>query len=209
MHAFSRARGTESRILAYFAGGDCAAGGIAAGRHASPAAVVSRTSARASAKADRTAAGRFWRRMGANLVVVELAIAMVLLVGAGLLGKSFYRLLHVETGFDHDPSGNGAGDRAADTIYQKDEQTSGALSRDRPPALRAFRACSQLESRAICRCNATAIRTGSAIVGKPFHGEHNEVIERDVTPQYLADAEGKAGAGPAVRMRTTTRRSRR
>src|SRR6202042_702101 len=48
----------------------------------------------------RTAGGRVWRRMGANLVVVELALAVVLLAGAGLLGQSFYRLLHVETGFD-------------------------------------------------------------------------------------------------------------
>ena len=32
----------------------------------------------------RSAAGRFWQRMGANLVVVELSIAVVLLVGAGL-----------------------------------------------------------------------------------------------------------------------------
>ena len=37
----------------------------------------------------RGAAGRMWRRMGANLVVVELAIAVVLLVGAGLLGRAF------------------------------------------------------------------------------------------------------------------------
>jgi len=37
-----------------------------------------------------------WRRMGANLVVIELATAVVLLTGAGLLGKSLYKLLHVE-----------------------------------------------------------------------------------------------------------------
>ena len=48
----------------------------------------------------RAAAGRCGSGMGANLVVVELAIAVVLLVGAGLLGQSFYRLLHVENGFD-------------------------------------------------------------------------------------------------------------
>ena len=48
----------------------------------------------------RAAAGRFWQRMGANFVVVELVIAVVLLVGAGLSGKSLYRLLHVETGLD-------------------------------------------------------------------------------------------------------------
>ena len=47
----------------------------------------------------RGAAGRLWRRLGANMVVAELAIAMVLLAGAGLLGKSLYRLLHVELGF--------------------------------------------------------------------------------------------------------------
>jgi predicted permease len=46
----------------------------------------------------RSSSGRTWRRSGAGLVVVELAITVVLLVNAGLLAKSFYRLLHVEMG---------------------------------------------------------------------------------------------------------------
>jgi macrolide transport system ATP-binding/permease protein len=46
----------------------------------------------------RSASGRSWRRSGASLVVVELAITVVLLVSAGLLAKSFYRLMHVDTG---------------------------------------------------------------------------------------------------------------
>jgi macrolide transport system ATP-binding/permease protein len=48
----------------------------------------------------RGSAGTMWRRAGAPLVVAELAIAMILLVGAGLLGKSLYRLLHVDPGFN-------------------------------------------------------------------------------------------------------------
>jgi predicted permease len=44
-------------------------------------------------------AGTTWRRAGSRLVVAELAIAMVLLVNAGLLGRSLYRLLHVDPGF--------------------------------------------------------------------------------------------------------------
>src|SRR5947199_10485019 len=43
----------------------------------------------------RGSAARAWRRLGSRLVVVELAMSMVLLVGATLFGKSLYRLLHV------------------------------------------------------------------------------------------------------------------
>ena len=69
----------------------------------------------------RGAAGRLWQRLGANLVVVELAIAVVLLVGAGLLGQSFYRLLHVEDGFDTTHLAT-VQVIAPDNIYQKDDQ---------------------------------------------------------------------------------------
>jgi predicted permease len=51
-------------------------------------------------EASRGSAGTSWRRFGAPLVVVELAVAVLLLVSAGLLGKSLYRLLHVDTGFN-------------------------------------------------------------------------------------------------------------
>jgi len=37
----------------------------------------------------RGSAGRLWRRLGANLVVLELAIAVVLMVGAGLPGNGW------------------------------------------------------------------------------------------------------------------------
>jgi predicted permease len=48
----------------------------------------------------RGSAGTNWRRLGAHLVVAELAVAVLLLVSAGLLGKSLYRLLNVDTGFN-------------------------------------------------------------------------------------------------------------
>ena len=54
------------------------------------------------AQGGRSAAGTVWRHFGANLVVIELCTAMVLLSGAGLLGRSFYRLMHVDTGLQPD-----------------------------------------------------------------------------------------------------------
>src|ERR1700761_1283703 len=42
-------------------------------------------------RSSRNAAGTVWRHLGAHLVVAELCMAMVLMVAAGLLGKSFGR----------------------------------------------------------------------------------------------------------------------
>ncbi len=131
----------------------------------------------------RGAAGRFWRRMGSNLVVIELAIAVVLLVGAGLLGKSFYRLLHVDLGFDATHLAT-LQMVAPDASYPKPEQRV-ALLRE---VTRRLSALPGVESVGIttdlpvqCLCDTDWIR----IVGKPFHGEHNEVEERDLSPGYL------------------------
>jgi predicted permease len=131
----------------------------------------------------RGSAGRFWSRIGANLVAVELAVAVVLLVGAGLLGKSFYRLLHVENGFDtsHLATVQVA---APDKRYPKTGQKV-ALYREIThrlsslPGVQSVGITSDLPVQ--CNCDTDWIR----IVGKPFHGEHNEVDERDVSPGYL------------------------
>jgi macrolide transport system ATP-binding/permease protein len=50
----------------------------------------------------RGSAGRGRRKFGLCLVAVELTITVLLLVGAGLLAKSFYRLLHVDIGMSPD-----------------------------------------------------------------------------------------------------------
>jgi putative ABC transport system permease protein len=48
----------------------------------------------------RGAATRSGNRMRGGLIVAEVALALVLLAGAGLLVRSFYRLLNVDPGFD-------------------------------------------------------------------------------------------------------------
>ncbi|MCI0541427.1 MAG: ABC transporter permease [Verrucomicrobiales bacterium] len=48
----------------------------------------------------RTSPGRFRNRLRSGLIVSEVALALVLLVGAGLLFKSFYRLQAVQPGYD-------------------------------------------------------------------------------------------------------------
>ena len=132
---------------------------------------------------NRSVAGRFWHRMGANLVVVELSLAVILLVGAGLLSKSFYRLLHVEVGFDttHLATFQLVAPPAS---YSKPERKV-ALLREVSRRLSALPGVSSVgissDLPIQCNCNTDWIR----IVGKPFHGEHNEVNERDVTPGYL------------------------
>jgi predicted permease len=132
----------------------------------------------------RTAASRFWRRLGANLVVVELTVAVVLLAGAGLLGKSLYRLLHVKMGFDATHVAT-LQVMAPDKVYPRPEDWARLYPAIRSrllrlPGVQAVAFTSDLPVQ--CNCDTDWIR----VEGKPFHGEHNEVLERDVSPEYLA-----------------------
>lgn len=47
-------------------------------------------------------AGQKNRRLNSSLVVVQMALSLVLLIGAGLVLKSFKNLMHVDPGFDAD-----------------------------------------------------------------------------------------------------------
>jgi len=135
------------------------------------------------ADGDRGAASRFWRRLGANLVVVELAVAVVLLAGAGLLGQSLYRLLHVPLGFDPNHLAT-VQVMAPDTVYKDDEQTVG-LYREIVhrvsilPGVESAGISSMLPVQ--CDCNTDSIQ----IQGRPFQNDHNEVDERHISPEYL------------------------
>jgi ABC-type lipoprotein release transport system permease subunit len=47
----------------------------------------------------RGQSGHAGQRLRSSLVVAQMALTLILLVGAGLLGKSFYRLLRIDPGF--------------------------------------------------------------------------------------------------------------
>jgi macrolide transport system ATP-binding/permease protein len=149
------------------------------------------------AEGGRGTAGRMWQRLGANLVVVELAVAVVLLVGAGLLGKSLYRLLHVDMGFDDThlamatvqiPRKGYEQTSAKIALYRVIEERLGAL-----PGVQSVAITSDIP--VLCFCNTDWIR----IVGKPFNGEHNEVVVRDVSPSYVATLRARLIRGRTFR----------
>jgi len=141
------------------------------------------------AEGGRGAAGTLWRRFGANLVVVELAVAVVLLASAGLLGKSFYRLLHVEIGFQPDHL-DAVTVALSDTAFAKDEQQV-VMARqiiDRVSSLPGVQSAALTSVLPVSfNGNTTWIR----IVGKPYNGEHNEVNERDVSSAFLSTIRAK------------------
>ena len=80
----------------------------------------------------RGSAGNTWRRLGSELVVVELATAMVLLVGAALLGQSLYRLLHVDLAIPGRPSGHADGRSAGFSVWKGPASSSAGAADDQP-----------------------------------------------------------------------------
>jgi macrolide transport system ATP-binding/permease protein len=141
------------------------------------------------AEGSRGSTGRMWRRFGANLVVVELAIAVVLLAGAGLLGKSFYRLMHVELGFQPDHLAT-LGVAVPDTMYKSDEQRV-ALVRQVVSRVASLPGVKAVGLTTLLPVSYNGNTDWIRIVGKPFHGEHNEVNERDVSSDYFTTLQAK------------------
>ena len=136
------------------------------------------------AEASRGSAGTVWRRLGSKLVVLEMAAAMVLLVGAGLLGKSLYRLLNVYMGFQTDHLVTM--DVAAPRSYSKDPQAI-ALAREivsRVESLPGVRSVGYTTNGVPVTGNGNT--TWFHVLGRPWHGEHNDVAERDVSAGYFA-----------------------
>jgi macrolide transport system ATP-binding/permease protein len=110
-------------------------------------------------------------------------VAVVLLTGAGLLGQSFYRLLHVQLGFDPNRLAT-LRVMAPDSSYKGSEQII-ALHQE---IVRRVSTLPGVESAGLtsmlpvqCNCAVDSIQ----IEGRPFHGEHNDVDERHVSSEYL------------------------
>ena len=131
----------------------------------------------------RGSAGRAWRRLGANLVMLELAIAMVLLVGAGLLAQSLNRLLHVELGFAPDRLAT-MSVAAPDARYTKDEQIV-ALGRQIVDRAAMLPGVQSVALAGILPVSFNGDTDWIRFVGRPYHGEHNEVNQRDVSAGYF------------------------
>lgn len=140
------------------------------------------------AEGGRGSAGTAWRRLGSKLIVLELATAVVLLTGAGLLGKSLYLLLHVDLGMQTDHLATL--EVAIPRSYLEDDK------------LKAIAQLIQSRIGGLPGVQSVGISSGlpvrswdggvSLVVpGRPSTGQRSDVPERDVSAGYLANVGAK------------------
>ncbi len=145
------------------------------------------------AEGGRGSAGTLWKRFGSNLVTAELAIAMVLLASAGLLGKSLYRMLHVDLNFN--PANlatleidvHGAG-------YENNDQVRTLSQRlmEQVPAMPGVVSAAHTSDLPVtCNCNSTEFR----VLGHPWYGEHDKVLQRETSADYFNVLQARLIAG--------------
>jgi predicted permease len=145
------------------------------------------------AEGSRGSAGLTWHRLGARLVVLELATATVLLVGSGLLGKSLYQLLRVDLGFN--PERIATLDVAApDRHYDTDEKTV-AFGRRVVDRVQVLPGVASVGIASVGPVNFNGNTTWIRFPGRPYNGEHNEVNQREVSADYFATIQAKLVAG--------------
>jgi len=140
----------------------------------------------------RGVASTVWRHLGANLVILELCTATILLVAAGLLTKSFYKLLHTDLGLE--PGHLAALRMWAPTTVSKDPQIV-ALGRrvisevSRLPGVQSVALAHQIPIADVAR-GATTFQ----IVGRP-HNANNDVNGRWVSAGFFNTIQARLASG--------------
>ena len=141
----------------------------------------------------RGSSGSLWRRLGANLVAAELAIAMVLLASAGLLGKSLYRMFHVDLNFTSSNLATLEIDRHA-AGYRTDDQKR-MLSQRLLALISAMpgvvSAAHTSELPITCNCGSTEVRA----LGHPWEKQRDRALERETSAAYFKVLRARLIAG--------------
>jgi macrolide transport system ATP-binding/permease protein len=135
----------------------------------------------------RTSAGRDWHKLGANLVAVELAITVVLLVSAGLLTKSLYRLLHIDIGISPDHLAilhvSNSGPREGDYFRNIELQRRIIVRMSAIPGVISVGVSRELALGS--GEGFSHLFTHFRVAGRPYHGEGDEAIDQTVSVGYF------------------------
>ena len=173
--------GLNFRVLAFA----LAAGGFAVALFSiTPALRLSTFDVREGvAEGSRGSAGRAWTRIGSKLVILELTTAMVLLVGAGLLGKSLYRLLQVGAGFETRQLIT-MSVRAPTSAYRENPQAV-ALQRRVVDELGSLPGVTSVALATTLPLTFNGNTDWIRFLGRSYDGKHIEVNQRGVSPDYF------------------------
>jgi predicted permease len=137
--------------------------------------------------------GTLWKRFGSNLVAAELAIAVVLLASAGLLGKSLYRMLHVDLNFN--PANlatleidvRGAGYEGSDQLRALSQRLVAQVSA--MPGVVSVAHTSDLPI--TCNCSSTDFR----VPGHPWYRGEDKALRRETSADYFKVLQARLIAG--------------
>ncbi|HXS75777.1 MAG TPA: FtsX-like permease family protein, partial [Terracidiphilus sp.] len=147
---------------------------------------------RASLASGARSSSSAWRRFGSNLVVVELALAIILLVAAGLLGKSFYRIIHVDLNFN--AAGLATLEIDANTGYETAARQLALSHRlletvESIPGVENAGTVTRLP--VTCNCDAADYR----VLGRSWNGEQQQVVSNTVSAGYFRVAQARMLSG--------------
>jgi macrolide transport system ATP-binding/permease protein len=145
------------------------------------------------AEGSRGSAGLAWQRIGSKLVVAELATAVVLLVGAGLLGKSLYLMLNVDLGFKAEGLATILASAPSKTYQENDRRIQ--LAREVRTRIAALPGVTSVGLSGQLPVTHQGNTSWIVIVGAPPSPEHNDVPERAVSAGYFETIGAKLAAG--------------